>query len=49
MFAVPTMATVAESDTALTLCVFMTTTPRRATIANQVVVSLTTVDGTGDE
>lgn len=49
MFAVPTMATVAESDTTLTMCVTMTTTPPIATIANPVVVSLSIVDGTGEK
>ena len=48
MFAVPAMAAVAESDTTLTVCVTMMTTPPTATVANQVVVTLSTVDGTGE-
>jgi hypothetical protein len=47
-FEVPTTALVAESDLALTMCVTMTTTPPRSTIANEVVLSLLTVDGTGE-
>ena len=42
------MAAVAESDTTLMVCVTMTTTPPAATIATQVVVTLSTVDGTGE-
>lgn len=47
IFDLPVMATVSESDPTLTLCVVMTTNPPRANIADEVVVSLRTVDGTG--
>jgi hypothetical protein len=46
MFVIPTMATVAESDSPLIVCVNMTTSPQ-ATIANEVVVSLSTMSGLG--
>lgn len=49
MFEVPTIALVAESDLALTMCVTMTTTPPRSTIVNEVELSLTTADGTGKQ
>lgn len=47
-FEIPTTALVAESDLALTLCATMTTTPPRSSIANEVVLSLFTIDGTGE-
>lgn len=47
MFSVPNVSSVAESDSMLTVCVTMATEPPGATIANQVVVSLSTMDGTG--
>lgn len=48
MFEIPSATTVAaESDTMLSVCITMTTTPPGATVANEVVLSLSTVDGTG--
>lgn len=47
MFALPAKATVAESDSTLTVCVVMTTRPPQANIANEVVMILSTVDDTG--
>lgn len=46
-FDLPVMETVSESDPTLTVCVVMTTNPPQANIANEVEVSLGTVDGTG--
>lgn len=48
MFSVPTMSTVDESDSTLIVCVNLRTEPPSATISNQVVVSLSTLDGTGN-
>lgn len=47
-FAIPTMATIAESDSTLTICITMTTRSPGGIIAHEVLVSLSTVDGTGD-
>lgn len=44
----PNVSSVTESDSTLTVCVTMRTEPPGATIANHVVVSLSTMDGTGD-
>lgn len=46
-FSIPDVLSAMESDSTLTVCVTMQTKPPSATIANQVVVSLSTVDGTG--
>lgn len=47
VFSVPNVSSVTESDYTLIVCVTMRTKPLSAAIANQVVVSLSTVDGTG--
>jgi hypothetical protein len=44
---VPAMVTVVEGGTPLSVCVQMTTTPAEATLGKEVVVTLSTVDGTG--
>jgi hypothetical protein len=47
MFSLPTMAVAAENDLTLSLCVTMTTIPAQGIISKEVVLSLSTVDGTG--
>lgn len=47
LFAVPSMVTVAEIERTLRVCVTLTAIPSNATLANEAVVSLSTVDGTG--
>ena len=46
-FSIPTMASVAESDSAVELCVTMTTTPPGAALGKQVDLLLSTMSGTG--
>lgn len=47
ILALPYMVTVAEIERVLVVCVNLTTIPFNATLANEAVVSLFTVDGTG--
>jgi hypothetical protein len=46
-FAIPTLGAVSENST-FTVCSSLTTTPSSATLGTEVVVSLSTVDGTGE-
>lgn len=46
-FAVTTEARVAEMESIFSVCSVMTATPPSATLAREVVLSLTTMDGTG--
>jgi hypothetical protein len=47
MFSIPALATATEGDPMLSVCVTMTTTPAQGIIAKEVILSLSTVDGTG--
>lgn len=47
IFSVPAIMTVRESEETLTVCTILTTHPPQATIANEVTLTLSTVDGTG--
>lgn len=46
-FMIPTTAAVAENDSTLVVCSVLATTPSSATLGMEVVVSLSTMDGTG--
>ena len=47
IFSIPSMVTVAEIERTLMVCVTLATIPSNATLANEAVVSLSTVDDTG--
>ena len=47
IYSIPTLAMVAESEAALQICITMTTFPVGATLATEVQLSLSTLNGTG--
>jgi hypothetical protein len=47
-FAIPATATVVEGGAALRVCVLMTAISPAATLGSEVIVNLTTIDGSGN-
>ncbi len=46
-FSIPAMQVVSENDSYVEVCVTMTTTPAGAMLANEVDLTLSTINGTG--